>query len=155
MKKFDRIMSGQLDNDSSSVKSCVSDDDDEPDLQKILSEESRQRRLNRKRLIQLKQAQQRYKRKTKKVSVTALFKQIIHDCQVSINDVVVIDLVNQMATVVCISYAFISIFLISSSCNKVQPFKFHIVGLSNPQTILENGENNKIGSTKLSKDKLS
>ena len=36
MKEFDHIMSGQLDNPSSSVKSYLSDDNDKPDLQKIL-----------------------------------------------------------------------------------------------------------------------
>ena len=44
------------------------------------------------RSMQLKQAQQRYRHKTKKNSVTALLKQINHDCQ-AINDVVVMDLV--------------------------------------------------------------
>ena len=46
MKEFDCIMSGQLDNPSSSVDSYLSDDIDEPDLQQTLIEESRQRRLN-------------------------------------------------------------------------------------------------------------
>ena len=93
MKEFDRIMSGQLDNPSSSVYSHSSDDNDQSDLQKILIEESQQRRLNRIRLMRLKQAQQRYKRKPKKVSVTSLLKQINDDRQTAINDVVVIDLV--------------------------------------------------------------
>ena len=79
MKEFDRIMSGQLDNPSSGVDSYLSDDNDKPDLQQTLIEESRQRRLNRIRLMRLKQAQQRYRPKTKKVSVTALLKQINHD----------------------------------------------------------------------------
>ena len=74
MKEFDHIMSGQLDNPSSSVKSYLSDDNDKPDLQKTPIEESRQRRLNCIRLMWLKQAQQRYKCKTKKVSVRALLK---------------------------------------------------------------------------------
>ena len=43
--------------------------------------------------MRLKQAQKWYRRKTKKSSVTALLKQINHDGQASINDVVVIDLV--------------------------------------------------------------
>ena len=47
MKEFDRIMSGQLDNPSSSVNSHSSDDNDELDLQKTLIEESRLRHLNR------------------------------------------------------------------------------------------------------------
>ena len=79
MKEFDRIMSGQLDNHSSSVCSHSSDDNDEPDLQQTLIEESQLRRLNCIRLMQLKQAQPRYGRQTKKVSVTALLKQINHD----------------------------------------------------------------------------
>ena len=61
---------------------------------------------------------------------------------------------NQITTVVCISYASISIFLIKSSYNNVQPFQFHIGGLSNLQTISERVENDEIGSTKLSKDQL-
>ena len=77
----------------SSVDSYFSDEIDKPDLQQTLIEESRQRRLNRIRLMRLKQAQQRYQRKTKKVSIIALLKQINNDCQASINDVVVIDLV--------------------------------------------------------------
>ena len=93
IKEFDHIMSGQLDNASSSVDSYLSDFNDEPNLQQSLIEESRQGRLNRIRLMQLKQAHQRYQCKTKKVSVTALIKQINHDRQASINDVVVIDLV--------------------------------------------------------------
>ena len=39
-------MSGQLDNPSSSVNDYLSDDDDEPDLQQTLIEESKQRRLD-------------------------------------------------------------------------------------------------------------
>ena len=93
MKEFDCIMYRQLDNPSSSVDSYLSGDNDEPDLQQTLIEESRQRRLNRIRLMQLKQVQQRYKRKPQKVSVTALLKQINHDRQASINDVVVIDFI--------------------------------------------------------------
>ena len=38
--------------------------------------------------------------------------------------------------------------------NKVWPFKFHIDGLSNPQTNSEKVENDEIDSTKLSKDEL-
>ena len=38
MKEFNCIMSGQLDNSSSSVYSYLSDDNDEPDLQQTLSE---------------------------------------------------------------------------------------------------------------------
>ena len=98
MKEFDRIMYGQLDNSLSNVYSHLSDDNDEPDLQQTLIEESRQRRLNRIRLMRFKQSQQRYKRKPKKVSVTALLKQINHDCQTAINDVVVIDLVEPNQT---------------------------------------------------------
>ena len=59
-------------------------------------------------------------------------KQTKHNRQALINDVVIIDLVY----------------------NEVYPFKFHIGGLSNPQTILEKVKNDKIGSTKLSKDQL-
>ena len=47
MKEFDCIMSEQLDDPSSSFDSYLSDDNDEPDLQQTLIEESRQRRLNR------------------------------------------------------------------------------------------------------------
>ena len=65
MKEFDHIMSGQLDNPSSNVDGYLSDDNDKPDLQQTLIKESWQRRLNRIRLMQLKQAQQRYRRKTK------------------------------------------------------------------------------------------
>ena len=111
MKEFDRIMSGQLDNHSSSVCSHSSDDNNEPDLQQTLIEESRLRRLNRIRLMRLKQAQQRYKRKPKKVSVTALLKQISHDRQTAIKDVVVIDLVepNQSTGMYLLSiYVYIS-----------------------------------------------
>ena len=43
--------------------------------------------------MQLKQDQQSYRHKTKRVSATALLKQINNDCQALINDVVVIDLV--------------------------------------------------------------
>ena len=93
MKEFDHIMSGQLDNPLSSVDTYLSDDVEEPDLQQTLIEESRQRHLNRIRLMQVKQAQQSYRRKTKKVSVTALLQEINNDRQASINDVVVIDLV--------------------------------------------------------------
>ena len=60
MKEFDLIMSGQLDNPSSSVNNYLSDDIDEPDLQQTLIKESGQRHLNCVRLMQLKQAQQRY-----------------------------------------------------------------------------------------------
>ena len=93
MKEFDRIMSGQLDNSLSNVYSHSSDDNDEPDLQQTLIEESRQRRLNRIRLMRFKQSQQRYKRKPKIVSVIALLKQINYDRQTTVNDAVVIDLV--------------------------------------------------------------
>ena len=41
MKEFDRIMFGQLDNPSSSVDSYLSDDNNDPDLQQTLIEESR------------------------------------------------------------------------------------------------------------------
>ena len=67
MKEFDRIMSGQLDNPSSNVDNYLIDDNDEPDLQQTLIEESRQSYLNRISLMPLKQAQQRYKRKTKNI----------------------------------------------------------------------------------------
>ena len=40
MKEFNCIMSGQLDNPSLSVDSYLSDDNDEPDLQQTLIEES-------------------------------------------------------------------------------------------------------------------
>ena len=51
MKEFDCIMSEQIDNCSSSADSYLSDDIDEPDFQQILIEESRQRPLNRIRLM--------------------------------------------------------------------------------------------------------
>ena len=66
MKEFDRIISGQLENPLSSVDSYLSDDNDKPDLQQTLIEESLQRRLNCIRLMQFKRAQQRYGHKTKK-----------------------------------------------------------------------------------------
>ena len=53
-------MSGQLDNPLSSIDSDLSDENDESYLQQTLIEESRQRSLNRMRLMRLKQAQQRY-----------------------------------------------------------------------------------------------
>ena len=93
IKEFGHIISGHLDNPNSSVSSYLSDDNDKPDLQIILIEESCPRYLNQNRLIQLKLAQQKHKRKTKKASVTTLLKQINRDCQASINNVVVIDLV--------------------------------------------------------------
>ena len=42
MYEFDRIMSGRLDNLSSSVESYLSYDNDEPNLQQTLIEESLQ-----------------------------------------------------------------------------------------------------------------
>ena len=54
MKEFNRIMSGQLDNPSSSVYGYLSDDNVEPDLQQTLIEESRKRRLNRIRYTAIK-----------------------------------------------------------------------------------------------------
>ena len=112
MKEFDCIVSGQLDNPSSNVESYLSDDNDKPDLQQTLIEESWQRRLNCIRLMGFKQAQQRYKRKPKKVSVTALLKQINHDRQ---TNVVVIDLVepNETTGMYLISiYFYVSKFII-------------------------------------------
>ena len=108
MKEFDRIMSGQLDNPLSNVYSHSSDENNEPDLQQTLIEESRQRRLNRIRLMRFKKSQQRYKRKPKKISVTAILKQINHDRQIAVNDVVVIDLVepNQTTGMYLISISF-------------------------------------------------
>ena len=41
MKEVDRIMSGQLDNPSSSIDGYLRDDNDEPDMQQTLIEESR------------------------------------------------------------------------------------------------------------------
>ena len=66
--------------------------------------------------MRLKQVQQKYRRKTKKVSVTASLKQTNHDCQwcgcywFGWT---------KMATVVSMSYAFIAIFLISLCYNKI------------------------------------
>ena len=54
MKEFDCIMSRQLDNHLSSVYTYSSNDNDEPDLQQTLIEESRQRHLSRICLMQLK-----------------------------------------------------------------------------------------------------
>ena len=51
MKEFDRIMSAQLDNPSSSVDGYLTYDNDKPDLKQTLIEETRQRRLNHIRLI--------------------------------------------------------------------------------------------------------
>ena len=58
-------MSGQLDNPLSSVDRYLSDDNDEPDLQQTLIKESWQKHLNCIRSVRLKQAQQRYRQKTK------------------------------------------------------------------------------------------
>ena len=52
MKKFNCIISTQLDNPSSSIESYLSDDNDKLDLQQTLIEESRQRCLNPKRSMQ-------------------------------------------------------------------------------------------------------
>ena len=56
---------------------------------------------------------------------------------------------NQITTVVRNIYASISIYMIISSYNKAQPFKFHIGVLSNPRIISEKIENDEMGSTKL------
>ena len=113
-------MSEQLDNPLSSVYSYLSDDNDKPDLQQTLIEESWQRRLNYIRLRRLKQAQQRYRCKTKKVSATALLKQIkTMIVRLQLMMWLLLIWLNQITTVVCISYASISIFLISSSYNKI------------------------------------
>ena len=133
------FMSGQLDNPSSSGESYLSNDNDKPDLQKTLNEESRQRRLNRIRILRLKQA---------------LLKQIYMIVRLLSMMWLLLIWLNQIATVVCINYAIISIFLISSSYYEVSPFEFLIVGVSNSQTISEKRENNGICSTKLSKDQL-
>ena len=62
MKYFDSIMTGQLNHlTNNSRTSNELSDDDEPDLQKVLSEEARQRQLNQKSLIKLKQAKLKHK----------------------------------------------------------------------------------------------
>ena len=69
-------MTGQLNQVSNkSNQSNELSDGDEPDLQQILIEETRQRRLNRKRLLKLKQAKLRYKPKFRKISVSGLLKE--------------------------------------------------------------------------------
>ena len=76
MKYFDSIMTGQLNQVSNkSNQSNELSDNDEPDLQQILIEEARQRRLNRMRLLRLKQAKLRYKPKFRKISVSGLLKE--------------------------------------------------------------------------------
>ena len=69
MKYFDSIMTGQL------MPSNALSDDDEPDLQKVLIEEARQRQLNQKSLIKLKQTKLKYKPKFRKISVSHLLKE--------------------------------------------------------------------------------
>ena len=76
MKYFDSIMTGQLNQvTNNSRPSFVLSDDDEPDLQQILVEEARQRRLNRRRLLKLKQTKLKYKPKFRKISVSGLLKE--------------------------------------------------------------------------------
>ena len=75
MKAFNRIMPGQLDNSSSSFKSNLSDDD-QPDLQRILIQKSRKRRINWMRLRRLKEVELKNRGKTKRFSVRALLKKL-------------------------------------------------------------------------------
>ena len=57
MKFFDSIINGQLDQVSNNSRpSNDISDDNELDLQQILIEEARQRRLNRKSILKMKQA---------------------------------------------------------------------------------------------------
>ena len=102
MKYFDSIMTGQLNQVSNkSTQSNELSDGDEPDLQQILIEEARQRRLNRKRLLKLKQAKSRRKPKFRKISVSHLLKEfnqqdtdyVVHSNTVNLLD---IDKINGM-----------------------------------------------------------
>ena len=69
-------MAGQLNQvTNNSRPSNALSDDDEPDLQQILIEEAYQRRLNRKRLLKLKQTKLKYKPKFRKISVSGLLKE--------------------------------------------------------------------------------
>ena len=71
MNYFDNIMTGQPHQVSNNSRpSNELSDDDELDLQQILVEEACQRRLNRKRLLKLKQTKLKYKAKFRKISVS-------------------------------------------------------------------------------------
>ena len=102
MSYFDSIMTGQLNQVTNSARQINElSDDDEPDLQQILIEEARQRRLNRKRLLKLKQAKSRRKPKFRKTSVSCLLKEFNQqdtDCVVHSNTVnlLEIDKINGM-----------------------------------------------------------
>ena len=95
MKYFDSIMTGQHNQVSNNSKrSNQLSDCDEPDLQQILIEEARLRRLNRKRLLKLKQAKSRDKPKFRKISVSRLLKEFNQqdtDCVVHSNSVNLLD----------------------------------------------------------------
>ena len=76
MNYFDSIMTGQLNQvTNNSRQSNELSDEDEPDLQQVLIEEARQRRLNRKSLLKLKQAKLKNKPKFRKISVSGLLKE--------------------------------------------------------------------------------
>ena len=76
MSYFDSIMTGQLNQVTNSARQINElSDDDEPDLQQILIEEARQRRLNRKSILKMKQAKLKNKRKFRKISVSGLLKE--------------------------------------------------------------------------------
>ena len=76
MKYFDSIMTGQLNQvTNNSRPSNALSECDELDLQQMLVEEARQRRLNQKRLLKLKEAKLKYKHKFRKISVSGLLKE--------------------------------------------------------------------------------
>ena len=76
MNYFDSIMTGQLNQvTNNSRQSNELSDDDEPDLQQILIEEARQRQLNQKRLLKLKQTKLKNKPKFRKILVSRLLKE--------------------------------------------------------------------------------
>ena len=76
MKYFYSTMAGQLHQVSNNSRpSNELSDDDEPHLQQVLVDEARQRQLNQKRLLQLKQTRLIYKPKFRKISVSGLLKE--------------------------------------------------------------------------------
>ena len=112
VKFFDSIMTGQLNQVSSIAReSNKLSDDDEPDLQQILIEEARQRRLNKKRLLKLKQAKLRYKQKLRLLKE---FKKSHTDFAGHPNSAILLDINKKY--VVCPYY--FSVFVLSESSPK-------------------------------------
>ena len=69
-------MTGQLNQvTNNSRKSNGLSDDDEPDLQQVLIEDARQRRVKQKSLLKLKQTKLKNKPKFRKISVSGLLKE--------------------------------------------------------------------------------